>query len=91
MKRKYGSGPMYDLVVDWDPHRRGPMRVRGPAWKIVGSGHYIKVADNLTLSSPRQSGHEIEGRVSIGGKKYSAFTSGGPNPLGGNGCIIVRM
>lgn len=28
-----------------------------------------------TLTDIRQSGYELEGRVSIGGKKYSAFTS----------------
>jgi hypothetical protein len=28
-----------------------------------------------TLTAIRQSGYELEGRVSIGGRKYSAFTS----------------
>jgi hypothetical protein len=28
-----------------------------------------------TMSAPVQSGHELEGRVSLGGKKISAFTS----------------
>jgi hypothetical protein len=28
-----------------------------------------------TLTNVRQDGYELEGRVSIGGKKYSAFTS----------------
>lgn len=28
-----------------------------------------------TLSRPRQEGHALEGRVSIGGRKYRAFTS----------------
>lgn len=57
-------------------------------WARIG---YEKVADEVTLERPRQSGHEIEGRVRIRGKSYSAFTSGGENPDGGDGMIIVRM
>jgi hypothetical protein len=45
-----------------------------------------KIADNVRLESPRQSGHEIEGHVRIGGKRYSAFTSGGPDDF----VIVVR-
>ncbi len=56
-------------------------------WARVG---YEKVADFVTMICPRQSGHEIEGRVKIKGKTHSAFTSGGENPDGGRGMIIVR-
>ena len=58
-----------------------------PSWARIG---YEKVADSATMLNPRQSGHEIEGRVRIRGKSYSAFTSGGDNPDGGDGMIIVR-
>lgn len=58
-----------------------------PDWARIG---YVKVSDSATMRSPRQSGHEIEGRVTIKGKSYSAFTSGGENPDGGDGMIIVR-
>lgn len=43
-----------------------------------------------TMLNPRQSGHEIEGRVELDGRILSAFTSGGDNPHGGTGMIIVR-
>jgi hypothetical protein len=58
-----------------------------PDWARIG---YEKVSDRVTLERARQSGHEIEGRVRIRGKSYSAFTSGGENPDGGDGMIIVR-
>ena len=56
-------------------------------WARVG---YEKMADCVTLRNLRESGHEIEGRVTIKGKTYSAFTSGGENPDGGDGMIVVR-
>lgn len=59
-----------------------------PDWARVG---YEKVADRVTMLSPRESGHEIEGRVRIKGKTYAAFTDGGENPDGGRGMIIVRQ
>lgn len=101
---------MKSLEVEWGRYG-GPLKVRGPAWKLirlpVGAKNkhgdeitqytpdwarigYEKVADAVTLERPRQSGHEIEGRVRIGGKSHSAFTSGGENPDGGDGMIIVR-
>jgi hypothetical protein len=46
---------------------------------------YVKMAECVTLQNPRQSGHEIEGFVNIGGKRYSAFTSS-DDPSG----LIVR-
>lgn len=39
--------------------RRGPLHVYG----------------KRTLTRPQQSGYQLEGRVSIGGKRYRAFTS----------------
>lgn len=51
---------------------------------------YELVSPKATMLNPRQSGHEIEGRVRIRGKSYSAFTDGGENPQGGKGMIIVR-
>ena len=65
----------------------GPITKYTPDWARVG---YVKVSDRTTLQNPRQSGHEIEGRVTIKGKSYSAFTSGSENPDGGRGMIIVR-
>jgi hypothetical protein len=57
-------------------------------WARIG---YEKLADRVTLTNVRDAGHEYEGRVKIGGRSYSAFTSGGENPDGGQGMIIVRM
>lgn len=53
-----------------------------PDWARID---YELLAPCITMQSPRQSGHEIEGRVKIRGKSYSAFTSGGDD-----GRIIVR-
>jgi hypothetical protein len=44
------------------------------------TGMFTKIASTSffgkrTMSNPRNSGYHLEGRVSIGGKKYSAFTS----------------
>lgn len=52
---------------------------------------YVKLADMRTLQEVRDAGHEYEGYVSIGGRRYSAFTSGGRNPDGGDGMIIARV
>lgn len=41
-----------------------------------GRLHMELVSPCATMSRPRQSGHEIEGRVKIRGKAYSAFTDG---------------
>jgi hypothetical protein len=56
-------------------------------WARIG---YEKMSERSTMNNPRESGHEIEGRVTIKGKTYSAFTDGGTNPDGGSGMIIVR-
>jgi len=37
--------------------------------------HPLVVFGIRTMSRPRQSGYQLEGHVSIGGKKYRAFTS----------------
>jgi hypothetical protein len=96
LKRRYGraGAPMRDLEVEWSRWGAGPVKVVGPAWRLIKSDGrvtgYEKVSGRVTLSRPRQSGHEIEGYVSIRGKRHSAFTSGGTNPDGGDGMIIVR-
>ena len=69
--------------------KRGEMKTRG-AWSIPVSyraivetkdfGEYSTVTrarfwPARTMHAPRQSGYELEGRVSLGGKKISAFTS----------------
>ncbi len=85
------------LVITTDPMWGRLLKVRGPAYRMVQPTSdwariiYEKIADDVLLERPRQSGHEIEGRVRIRGKSYSAFTSGGENPDGGDGMIIVRM
>lgn len=84
------SGPAYrmiDLPIG-AVGKYGPITRHTSAWARIS---YEKVADRVTLQRPRQSGHEIEGRVTIRGKSYRAFTSGGENPDGGDGMIIVRM
>ena len=68
---------------------RGEMETVGP-WGIVRSykalatscdfGPYstpmnAKCYGMRTLTNCKESGHELEGKVSIGGKKYRAFTS----------------
>lgn len=45
-----------------------------------------KIADSVRMERPRQSGHEIEGHVRLGGRRYSAFTSGGEDDF----VIVVR-
>ncbi len=45
-----------------------------------------KIANSLRLEGARYSGHDIEGHVRIKGKRYSAFTSGGPDDF----IIVVR-
>jgi len=34
-----------------------------------------EIFGNRTLSNPKQSGYHLDGYISIGGKKYSAYTS----------------
>lgn len=82
-------GPAYRMVelpVGADG-KHGPITEHTPDWARIG---YVKVADRAVLERVRDAGHEYEGFVRIKGKRYSAFTSGGANPDGGNGCIIVR-
>lgn len=44
------------------------------------------IADEVLLENARSSGHDIEGTVRMGGKRYSAFTSGGADDF----VIVVR-
>lgn len=83
------SGPVYRMVKlpVGAEGKYGPITKYTSDWARIG---YEKVSDHATMQSPRQSGHEIEGRVRIRGKSYSAFTSGGENPDGGDGMIIIR-
>lgn len=83
-------GPAWELVTlkvgDVDEHGH-VINQYTPQWARIG---HAKIADDLELISPKQSGHELEGHVRIRGKRYSAFTDGGTNPDGGRGMIIVR-
>lgn len=45
-----------------------------------------KISDDVLLEGAHESGHDIEGHVRIKGKRYSAFTSGGPDDF----VIVVR-
>lgn len=82
-------GPAYRLVElpVGDEGKHGVITEYTPDWARIS---YVKVADRAVLERVRDAGHEYEGFVRIKGKRYSAFTSGGENPDGGNGCIIVR-
>jgi len=44
------------------------------ALKIFNTGE-ITIYGNRTLSNPKPGGYELEGRVSLQGKKHTAFTS----------------
>jgi len=63
-----------DTEVRFDYETVGP-------WQVVRSLRALavtldgKVFGNRALSNPRESGYQMEGRVSIGGRKYRAFTS----------------
>lgn len=58
-------------------------KVRGLAVERITEGTYPNVGNTLrviihgvrSLSNPRESGHQMEGRVSIDGKRRRAFTS----------------
>ena len=67
----------------------GEIETRGP-WNVISKYKAIAIAANFgkhsektkvaifgprTLSDPQQSGYQLEGRVSINGDKYTAFTS----------------
>lgn len=82
-------GPAYRMVElpIGAEGKYGPITEYTSDWARVS---YVKVADHATLENAREAGHEYDGSVRIKGKRYSAFTSGGENPDGGNGCIIVR-
>ena len=71
-----------DASID---ERRLNIETRGP-WSVIikCSGLCMRtdfetgehtIYGQRTLTNVRQSGYELEGRVAIGGKKYSAFTS----------------
>jgi hypothetical protein len=67
-------GPAYRMVT----LPVGAMGKYGPITEYTSEWARLdneKIADSVTMIRPRQSGHEIEGRVKIGGKTYSAFTS----------------
>jgi hypothetical protein len=83
------QGPAYKLIElpVGAEGKYGPITQYTSSWARLS---YEKLSDQVTLQRPRQSGHEIEGRVTIRGKNYSAFTSGGENPEGGEGMIVVR-
>lgn len=70
---------------NFDFEQRLNLKTVGP-WNIIYSINGLVVKTNFstkeltihgyrTMFDCRQSGYEIEGRVSIGGKKYSCFTS----------------
>lgn len=83
------SGPAYKMIElpVGAQGKYGEITKYTSDWARIG---YVKMAGYVTMDRPRQSGHEIEGRVRIKGKSYSAFTSGGENPDGGDGMIVVR-
>ena len=47
-------------------------QLRGLA--VVSNNKVAKIYGYRNLLRPRESGHEMEGHVSIGGRRYSAFT-----------------
>lgn len=61
----------------------GPITEHTPDWSRRA---YQKIHDNIRLEGARESGHDIEGHVRLNGKRYSAFTSGGPEDF----VIVVR-
>lgn len=63
--------------------KHGPITKYTPEWARLSEE---KIADNVRLEGARQSGHDIEGHVRLGGKRYSAFTSGGSDDF----VIVVR-
>lgn len=69
--------------------RRDPLgrivEVRGPAEAMVG-GRYEPVAESVRLERAHESGHDLEGSVRVRGRRYSAFTSGGPDDF----VIVIR-
>lgn len=79
--REYISSELEDQRFEMET--MGPWRVvrrvSAPATSIVW-GEY-STAESITLygrcamHNPRESGYQLEGRVSIKGKKYRAFTS----------------
>lgn len=64
-----------DTIGPW----QAPVRSRAIAvsvkWGEHSSMETITLYGWRTLSRPKQKGYELEGSVSIGGKKHSAFTS----------------
>lgn len=63
--------------------KHGQVTEYTPDWARVSEE---KIADDVRLEGARESGHDIEGHVRIGGKRYSAFASGGPDDF----VIVVR-
>ena len=60
--------------IPFEYETQGPWQIvrklRGLAVTLDG-----KVFGMRNLQRPRESGHQMEGRVSVGGKSYRAFTS----------------
>jgi hypothetical protein len=69
------------LAVSQDFSGEGWERYGRP-WKVYGP---------RVLSNVRQGGHELEGRVSIGGKSYRGFTSSGLVELPGRRLVSVGV
>lgn len=84
-------GKDYDKVISEGERRgeiktRGPWSIISSyrslcitsTWKDVGYSKYVDeytIYGDRQLSNPRQSGYDLEGYVSVEGKKLSAFTS----------------
>lgn len=60
-----------------------PITRHTPDWARLANE---KIKDSVRLEGAQFSGHDIEGHVRIKGKRYSAFTSGGPDDF----VIVVR-
>lgn len=60
-----------------------PITEHTPDWARLAQE---RIADSIKMERPRFSGHDIEGHVRIGGRRYSAFTSGGADDF----VIVVR-
>lgn len=79
-------GPAVHLVqlpVGAKDKHGDPITRHTPDWARLSQE---KIADDVRLEGARESGHDIEGHVRIKGKRYSAFTSGGPDDF----VIVVR-
>jgi len=80
------TGPAYRMIeLPFGAERWAPSIHGGEYSSRYG---YELMADHVTMLRPRKSGHEIEGRVKLNGKSYSAYTSA---PSGSEpGMILLR-